>query len=128
ARPAGGAAPGGRAPARSGAGPHRVRAPTADQRTAAATVYVGVYPGTFTHHNNNARTGQNLVETVLTPANVRPATFGKLFSYALDGAVYAAPLYVAGVTIPVAGLRDVVYVATQHDSVYALDADGRSST
>src|SRR5262249_28409017 len=124
-----GAAPAGALyPARGGAGANTGGAPPADQRTAAAAVYVGVYPGTFTHHNDHARTGQNLVETVLTPANVRPATFGKLFSYQLDGAVYASPLYVAGVTMPIAGLRNVVYVATQHDSVYALDADGRSST
>ena len=75
-----------------------------------------------------ARTGQNLNETVLTPANVAVESFGKLFSYQLDGVAHASPLYVAGVNIPGAGVRNVVYVATEHDSVYAFDADGRSST
>jgi len=109
-------------------GTHTVRATTSGQtQSATATVYVSGNPGTFTYHSDNARTGQNPGETVLTPANVTSATFGKLFSYALDGAAMASPLYVAGVSIPGLGLRNVVYVATQHDSLYAFDADGRSS-
>ena len=73
-----------------------------------------------------SRQGQNTQETQLTPANVNTATFGKLRSYAVDGSVYAEPLYMAA--LPIAGgTHNVVYVATQHDSVYAFDADGNQT-
>jgi hypothetical protein len=81
--------------------------------------------GVFMHHNDAARTGQNLKEYALTPANVNSSTFSLLFSCPVDGQMYAEPLYVANLTFG-ATKRNVVYVATQHDSVYAFDADSSS--
>src|SRR5262249_13309272 len=72
---------------------------------------------------NNARTGWNQYETVLNIDNVNPATFGKLWAKPLDGGrIYTAPLYVSGVMIK-GEARSVVYVATETNLVYALDAD-----
>src|SRR5207245_1639518 len=77
----------------------------------------------LTQHNDGARTGQNLQETMLTPDAVRTTQFHRLFQFALDGDAYTQPLYVSGVDVPQVGPRNVVYVATEHDSVYAFDAD-----
>jgi hypothetical protein len=77
----------------------------------------------LTYHNDRARTGQNLAETLLTPSNVNSSTFGKLFLTILDGRVDTQPLYVANVSIPNQGTHNVLIVATENDSVYALDGD-----
>ncbi|HEY6512468.1 MAG TPA: pyrrolo-quinoline quinone, partial [Burkholderiaceae bacterium] len=92
-----------------------------------AAVTVQLMRGVLTHHNDNMRSGLNPLEAVLTPGNVTTATFGKLGVLPVDGPVYAQPLY--AVNVPIAGqLRDLVIVATEHNSVYAFDASGASST
>jgi hypothetical protein len=77
-----------------------------------------------TYHNDTARTGQNLTETILTPSNVNSSSFGKLFVINVDGRVDAQPLYLAQLSIPNQGTHNVLYVSTEHGSVYGFDADG----
>jgi hypothetical protein len=91
-------------------------------KTASATIGVTDLIGVLTYHNNASRDGTNQKEYALTTANVNTSTFGKLFSCPVDGAVYAQPLWEANVTVG-ATKRNVLVVATQHDSVYAFDAD-----
>lgn len=111
-------------------GTHTVRARSKADTTksATATVIMTNYSGVFTWRGNTFRSGLNSMENVLTTANVNSSRFGKLFSRTVDGQVYAQPLYVANLSIPGVGSRNVVYVATQHDSVYAFDADGKRSS
>lgn len=75
-----------------------------------------------TYHYDNARSGANPNETILAPATVSSAAFGKVGFFAVDGKVDAQPLLLSGVTIPGLGTHDVLYVVTEHDSVYAFDA------
>jgi hypothetical protein len=85
-------------------------------------------PGVYTQRYDNSRSGANTQEVILTPSNVNVNQFGKLFALPVDGQVYAQPLYMQNVTIPGQGVHNVVYVATQNNSVYAFDADGQSTT
>jgi hypothetical protein len=81
-----------------------------------------------TQHNDAARTGANLTETILTTTNVNVSEFGKLFERAVDDEIYGQPLYANGVSVPGVGIKNVVYVATNNDSVYAFDADDVTRT
>ncbi|HEY6935618.1 MAG TPA: PQQ-binding-like beta-propeller repeat protein [Terriglobales bacterium] len=80
----------------------------------------------LTQNNDRARTGQNLQESVLNTSNVSVSSFGKLFTLPVDGYVYAQPLYVPRLSIR-GGVHNVVYVVTEHNSVYAFDADTAGS-
>jgi hypothetical protein len=75
-----------------------------------------------TYHNDIARTGQNLNETVLTPSNVNATNFGKQGFLPGDGKVDAQPLFLSGVSIPGRGTRNIVYTVTEHDSIFAYDS------
>ena len=90
--------------------------------TLALTVAVPAGVNVTTYHNDNARDGLNASETILTPANVNSAKFGKLALLSVDGLVDAEPLYLSGLTVN-GQTHNVLYVVTEHDSVYAFDAD-----
>jgi uncharacterized protein (TIGR03437 family) len=76
-----------------------------------------------TANGNNDRTNSNLQETMLSPATVGSSTFGELGALPVDGQVYSQPLYVSGLSIPGKGSRNVLFVSTMHNGVYAFDAD-----
>ena len=87
-----------------------------------ASISVSDIPYILSYHNDLMRDGVNLREYALKPATVTTASFGKIFSCPVDGAVYAQPLWFKGLSIG-GGVHNVIFVATQHDSVYAFDAD-----
>ncbi len=91
---------------------------TAASLTVAAAVNIDVP----TYHNDTARTGQNIAETRLTPANVTQAHFRKLKIFPADGKIYAQPLVVSNLSVN-GTVRNVLYTATEHDTVFAYDAD-----
>lgn len=82
----------------------------------------------LTQHNDNARTGQNTAELLLAPSNVNSGLFGKLFTQSVDGLVVGQPLVVPNLSFPDGSTHNVVYVVTQHDTVYAFDADSNEGT
>src|SRR5437660_7626085 len=77
----------------------------------------------LTQHNDNARTGANLSETVLNTTNVNVNMFGRLYSRPVDDQIYAQPLYATTVAIPGKGTHNLILVATVNDTIYAFDAD-----
>ena len=86
-----------------------------------------VRSGVLTAHNDTARTGQYLDENTLNPASLTSQTFGLRFTDSVDGQVYAQPLYVGGVRTGDGSTHNIVYVATQHNSLYAFDADKKGA-
>ncbi|HWF12656.1 MAG TPA: hypothetical protein VG272_02895 [Candidatus Acidoferrales bacterium] len=114
------------------AGPHLITAILKANPGAigSATIEVTSFPGTLTWRNDNARSGINSEELALAPATISLSTFGKLFSCPVDGYIYAQPLYVPNLyvpnlVIPGRGTHNVLFVATENDSVYAFDADAK---
>jgi hypothetical protein len=92
-----------------------------------ATIGVTDLSGVTTYHNNLSRDGTNGQEYALTTSNVATASFAKLFSCAVDAAIYAQPLWVANLAIG-GGTHNVVFAATSRDTVYAFDADASPCT
>jgi hypothetical protein len=91
-------------------------------------VFVNCAPqDVVTQHNNNSRTGAYLVEKTLTPANVNNTTFGRLYTRIVDGDVLAQPLYVRAVHTPAQGIRNLFFIVTSKNNVYAFDADNMST-
>lgn len=106
----------------AGSGPASAQVVPAPSRTVPVTASA-VPPALLTQHGDNARTGANRRETMLSAATVNPASFGKLFTRDVDGYLYAQPLYLPDLRIPGKGVHNVVFLATAHNSVYAFDAD-----
>ncbi len=112
----------------STAGVYTITASSVTNSSISATATVGVtdLTGVTTYHNDVSRDGANTQEYALTTSNVTTSTFGKLFSCTVDEAVYAQPLWVANRTVN-AAIHNVVFVATQNDSLYAFDADNNTT-
>ena len=105
-------------------GTHTVVATSVANPTESGSAVVAVtdLAGMYTYHNDLARDGANIQEYALTTTNVNTSSFGKLTSCTVDGAIYGQPLWVANLTVGGAK-HNVVFVTTQHDSLYAFDAD-----
>ncbi len=95
--------------------------------SAGATVWVTNYPGMMTYHGETFRSGLNAQERALAPSRVNSTIFRRAFTRSVDGQIYAQPLYVASLLIGTS-YQNVVYVATEHDSVYAFNADGKTTS
>jgi Putative Ig domain len=108
----------------SAAGVYTITATSVTDVTTSTSITVGVtdLAGVYTWHNNLSRDGSNTQEYALTPLLVTTATFGRLFTCTIDAAAYAQPLWVANVSIN-GGTHNVIYAVTQHDTIYAFDAD-----
>lgn len=106
------------------AGTHTITATSVASTSSSASANVAVtdLTGVFTYHNDLSRDGANEHEYALSSSTLTTGTFGKVFSCAVDGAVYTQPLWVPGLNIA-GGVHNVLFVATSHDSVYAFDAD-----
>ena len=103
-----------------------IRAPLAGLLLLLSVLSLKGQVNVLTYHNDLSRTGQNLNETILTPSSLRAGEFGPLFSYPVDGQIYGQPLYMWGLNIAGKGVHNVVFVVTEHDSVYAFDADSNT--
>jgi len=99
---------------------------TASFSNQSATSTVAVGANVVTWHNDNLRSGLNAGEGILTPQNVNSQRFGKVYSYSVDGYIYAQPLFVSNLSVN-GSLHNVVFVATENDSVYAFDSDNFAS-
>lgn len=107
-------------------GTHTIEAAsTADAaKSDTASIAINDLDGVFTYHNNQGRDGSNSHEYALTASTVKTSTFGKLFSCPVDGATYTQPLWVPALNLS-GTVHNVIFVATQHDSAYAFDADAK---
>jgi hypothetical protein len=97
--------------------------PAGSTLSSAASLTVGKGTDVVTYHYDNARTGQNLQEGILKPQLVAEPTFGKIGTFPVDGKVDSQPLYLSNVKVPTVGPRNILYVVTEHGTVYAFDAD-----
>jgi hypothetical protein len=106
------------------AGTYAITATSVHDVTKSASNSIGVtdLSGVLTYHNNISRDGTNTHEFALTASSVNTSTFGKLFSCQADGAIYAQPLWVPNLTLS-GSIHNIILVATQHESLYAFDAD-----
>jgi hypothetical protein len=111
------------------AGVYIISATSASNGTTSASLGIAVtdFSGMVTYHNNLSRDGTNTREFALTSLTVNTSTFGKLFSCATDGAVYVQPLWIPNLTVAGA-IHNAIVVASQHDSLYAFDADASPCT